>query len=214
MEIDYRKLISNSQAPFFIRQNLEVLLGSNRRTLDYRITSLVKAGFLARLKPGLYVNYALYQKTSAPEELARYIGCEIVRESYISLEYALALYGVLAESVYTITCVTTQKTRTFRNDFLSFTYRNIKPSLFWGFTKRQYGNLSYRMASPAKAMFDLLYLTPLRSDSAVREFLFDSRFNWEAMNREEREEFKETVGKSASSKMKKILRNLTEKEII
>ena len=214
MEIDYRKLISNSQAPFFTRQNLEVLLGSNRRTLDYRIISLIKAGLLARLKPGLYVNYAFYQKTSAPEELARYIGCEIVRESYISLEYALALYGVLAESVYTITCVTTQKTRTLRNDFLSVTYRIIKSSLFWGYIYRQYGDLTYRIASPAKAMFNLIYLTPLRSDSAIREFLFDSRFNWEAMSRADKKEFKESVEKSTSSKMKKILRYLAEKEIV
>ena len=91
MEIDYKKLISESTAPFFTRQNLEVLLGNNRRTLDYRIRSLIKAGLLDTIKPGFYLNETLYQKSSAPEELARYIGCEIVRDSYISLEYALAL---------------------------------------------------------------------------------------------------------------------------
>lgn len=214
METDYRKLISESLAPFFTRKNLEVLLGNNRRTLDYRIASLVQNGLLARLKPGLYINYALYQKTSSPEELARYIGCEIVRESYISLEYALALYGVLAESVYTMTYVTTQKTRTFQNDFLSLTYRNIKPSLFWGYTRRQYGDLSYRIASPAKAMFDLIYLTPLDSDTAIREFLFNSRFNWDVMNRADKREFRESVERSTSSKMNMILRYIAEKEIV
>lgn len=214
METDYRKLISNSQAPFFTRQNLEVILGTNRRTLDYRITSLVKRGLLARLKPGLYINYALYQKTASPEELVRYIGCELVRESYISLEYALALSGVLAENVYTMTYVTTKKTRIFQNDFLSFKYRNIKPGLFWGYAIRQYEDLSYRIASPAKAMFDFIYLTPLNSDAAVSEFLFNSRFNWEVLSPADKREFRESVKKSSSNKMRMILRNLDEKEIV
>lgn len=214
METDYRKLISDSPAPFFTRRNLEILLGRNRRTLDYRITSLVKNGLLARLKSGWYINYALYQKTSSPEELARYIGCEVVRESYISLEYALAAYGVLAENVYTMTYVTTQKTRKYQNDFLRLTYRNIKPSLFWGYARRQYGDLSYRIASSAKAMFDLLYLTPLNSDSAIREFLFNSRFNWDVMNKADKAEFRESVVRSGSNKMTIILRYLKEKEIV
>lgn len=214
METDYKKMISESPAPFFSRQNLEVLLGANRRTLDYRIASLVRNGFLARLKPGLYINYSLYQKTASPEELARYIGCELVRESYISLEYALALYGVLAENVYTITYVTTKKTRIFQNDFLSFKYRNIKLGLFWGYMMRQYGDLSYRIASPAKAMFDLIYLTPLNSDTAIRELLFNSRFNWEAISPSDKSEFKESVERSASNKMRKVLGYLGEKEVI
>ena len=212
METDYKKLISESTAPFFTRQNLEVLLGNNRRTLDYRIRSLIKAGLLDTIKPGFYLNETLYQKSSAPEELARYIGCEIVRDSYISLEYALALYGILAESVYTITNVTTKKTRTFQSKLMSFRYRNIKPGLFWGYTQRFYGDFSYKIASPAKAMFDFIYLTPLITDQLTREFLFGSRFNWTVFTAADMQEFKEIVTKSKSKKMSKILQYLYERQ--
>ncbi len=210
MEISYKKLISDSPAPFFTRQNLEVLLGDNRRTLDYRIKSLIRMGMLDSIKPGFYLNKTLYQKTSEPEELARYIGGEMVRDSYISLEYALALYGILAESVYTITYITTKKTRTFQSKLVSFRYRNIKPGLFWGYSKRSLGNLSYQIASPAKAMFDLIYLTPLKTRQTTQEFLFNSRFNWGAFTPKDMQEFKAIVTKSKSKKMSNILQYVYE----
>lgn len=211
MEIDYKKLISDSPAPFFTRQNLEIILGDNRRTLDYRIKSLIRGGLLDPIKPGFYLNKTLYQKTSTSEELARYIGGEVVRDSYISLEYALALYGILAESVYTITYITTKKTRIFQSELVSFRYRNIKSDLFWGYTKRSFGNLSYQIASPAKALFDLIYLTSLKTDQLTREFLFGSRFNWTAFTAKDKLEFKDIVAKSKSRKMANILQYLYER---
>lgn len=214
MEIDYKKLISESTSPFFTRQNLKILLGDNRRTLDYRIRLLINSGLLESIKPGFYLNKNLYQKTYVPEELARYIGGEIVRDSYISLEYALAFYGILAESVYTITYVTTKKTRTFQSNLMSFRYRNIKPDLFWGYTKNFFGNLSYQIASPAKAMFDFIYLTSLGSGRTVQEFLLGSRFNWTVFTAKDKQELKETVVKSGSRKMNNILRFLEKEKIV
>ncbi|MDP1722210.1 MAG: hypothetical protein Q8L37_03295 [Candidatus Gottesmanbacteria bacterium] len=211
METDYKKLISESTAPFFTRKNLELLLGDNRRTTDYRITSLRRMGMLDTIKPGIYLNKTLYQKTSEPEEMARYIGGEMVRDSYISLEYALALYGILAESVYTITYITTKKTRKFQSPLMSFRYRNIKSGLFWGYTKKFFGTLTYQMASPAKALFDLIYLTPLESGRVAREFLFDSRFNWGVFTPKDMQEFKEIVTKSRSKKMRNVLQYLYER---
>lgn len=214
MEIDYKELILESTAPFFTRKNLEILLGDNRRTLDYRIKLLINSGLLESIKPGFYLNKTLYQKTPVREEMARYIGGELVRDSYISLEYALAFYGVLAESVYTITYVTTKKTRTFQSNLMSFKYRNIKPSLFWGYTKNSFGNLFYQIASPAKAMFDFIYLTSLGSERTVQEFLFGSRFNWDAFTAKDKQEFKDIVVTSKSKKMSIILRYLEKEKII
>ena len=85
MEIEYKDLIQNSTSPVFTRQNLEVLLGSNRRTTDYRIQSLISEKILVPVKPGFYINNSLYQKTTSPQDMALYVGNALVPQSYVSL---------------------------------------------------------------------------------------------------------------------------------
>lgn len=205
METGYERMISESSAPVFTRRNLEILLGGNRRTTDYRIQSLIKHNILVPVKRGMYGNNVLYKKTPTPADMALYIGGIIVPRSYVSLEYALSFYGILAESVYTMTYVTMQKPRKFQNGSFSFSYRNIKSALFFGFTPHLFGTLSYQMASPAKALFDFIYLTPLSSDQSIRELLLESRFNWDVVTAKDKAEFKKTVEISASKKMGRVL---------
>jgi predicted transcriptional regulator of viral defense system len=202
MEINYKKLLAKSEAPFFTRQNLELLLGTNRRTLDYRIQSLIADEVLLPLKPGFYLNRALYERSGEDEKLLRYSATALVEPSYISLEYALAFYGILAESVFALTLVTTKKTRILSNQLMSFSYRSLKPELFFGFEQKTFGNFTYAIATPEKAFFDFIYLTPLASKRAMRELLFNSRFN---LARVDRQKFQAIVKQSKSVKMQKVL---------
>lgn len=214
MEIKYTKLISESTAPFFIRQNLEVILGTNRRTLDYRIRSLITKGMLTRIKTGVYINTMLLKYSSSPEELMRYIGCQIVPNSYISLEYALASYGILAESAFAMTFITMGKTRTFETDRVRLIYRNIQPRCFIGYSTKQTGNFTYTIATPAKALFDFLYLTPFKTASAMREFVINSRLNWDTLSPTDKKELKDTIRISQSKKMNRMLQFLMSKKIL
>lgn len=214
MEIKYTPLISESAVPFFTRQNLEVILGSSRRTLDYRIKSLIIKGILTRLKSGMYLNAALLKTTPKPEELMRYIACQVVPNSYISLAYALASYGILVENIYTITCITTKKTRKFETNTIRLSYRNIKPSLYMGFTAKKYESFSYPMATPAKALFDYFYLTPFATRNDLNEFIVNSRINWDILTKEDKKELKNIVQTSASQKMNTILQFLMTKDIV
>lgn len=208
METGYERVISESPAPVFTRRNLELLLGSRRRTTDYRIRSLIKKNILVPIKRGMYGNNVLYNKTPTPADMALYIGGIIVPNSYVSLEYALSYYGILAESVYTMTYITVKKPRKFQNDPFSFSYRNIKLALYFGFTPRPFGTLSYQMASPAKALFDFIYLTPLTSHQSIQELLLASRFNWGVFTAKDKAEFKKTVEISASKKMGRVFASL------
>lgn len=202
MEIKYQKIIARSEAPFFNRQNLELLLGTNRRTLDYRIKALIVDEILLPLKSGTYLNRSLYEQQAEPEDMLRYIATMMVEPSYISLEYALAFYGILAESVYTLTLITTKKTRTLPNLLMDFAYRNLKPELFFGFEKNPFANFTYAIATPEKALFDYIYLTPLDSKRAMKELLFDSRLN---LARIDRLELQTIVKQSKSVKMQKVM---------
>ena len=104
--------------------------------------------------------------------------------SYLSLEYALNLYGTIPEAVADVTSVTTRKTMRFTNELGIFIYQKIKPQAFRGFKKMGEGRNSFFIAEVEKAVVDFLYLNLGRFDNNTREVLEQSyRFqNIEELN--------------------------------
>lgn len=82
--------------------------------------------------------------------------------SYISFEYALSHYGIIPESAYTITSVTTRITREFVVNNKSFTYSHIKKSAYRGYRTEKIGDMTVLMAEPEKALVDYLYFVSLK----------------------------------------------------
>jgi predicted transcriptional regulator of viral defense system len=80
--------------------------------------------------------------------------------AYISLQSALKYYNLIPETVFSITSVSTKKTIHYTTPIWSFIYQTIKPSLYQWYTiiNSPYGDIC--MATPAKAICDLLYLNP------------------------------------------------------
>ena len=66
--------------------------------------------------------YALRADLPVEEAIAN----RLYAPSYISFEYALARYGIIPESIYSITSATTRITREFIVNNKSFTYSRIK----------------------------------------------------------------------------------------
>jgi len=191
--------------PYYTRSNLELLLGDKKRTLDARLLSLRKKGKLITLKRGYYLNNNYYSQTENKQNLLEYLSSLLVSPSYVSLEYALASYGFLAESVYTITCVTTKKTRTIKNDLINYNYHKISPKHYHSFISREFNDLQYSFATLEKSIWDLCYFTPLSSVGIKREFLLGSRFNWGLLNKVQKSRLTQLLKDSKSSKMSSIL---------
>lgn len=82
--------------------------------------------------------------------------------SYISFEYALSRYGIIPESVYTITSATTRITREFVVNSKSFTYSHIKKQAYRGYRTEKIGGMTVLMAEPEKALVDYLYFVNLK----------------------------------------------------
>ena len=95
----------------------------------------------------------------------------LARPSYISLQSALSYYGLIPEHVASVTSVTTGRPHTLSNEFGRFLYRHIKTDFFFGFQDWQLSQTqSAFLATPEKAILDLLYLTPNSDDEAyIRE---------------------------------------------
>lgn len=78
--------------------------------------------------------------------------------SYISIESALAEWGISTQSPSSLTCVTTGFPRRFRTPSIRIVYRHIGEHLYWGFQEKKTRQGSYRIAEPEKALLDWIYL--------------------------------------------------------
>ena len=82
----------------------------------------------------------------------------IYQPSYISLETALSFHGLIPEGVYSIIAISTLKTQTYQNNKINYIYRNVKPSLYFGYQILRWKEKPILMASPEKALLDFCYL--------------------------------------------------------
>lgn len=81
------------------------------------------------------------------------------KPSYVSLETALRFYNFIPESVFSITSVTTAKPAEWRTPIGHFSYRSVKPGLFFGYLPSELQPI-FLMADPEKALLDMLYFNP------------------------------------------------------
>ena len=167
-----------------------------------------QAGYIVSLRQGWYA-FADYLQQP---DYARYFAGKICAPSYISLHTALSFYGIIPEAVVEITSVTTQKTCRFENAFGQFSYQTIRPRLFWGFEpKTMRDGKQYMMATPEKAIIDLLYLYPQYATlDEMRELRFDEDWMREELNKERLMEYTERIGSPALTKRIKLLQKAYE----
>ncbi len=131
----------------FSLSDLIQLTGEDTSSLSVQLTRLVKAGVITRATRTWYENP--FMPPSA-EEIAMVLRCP----SYLSFEYALSKQGVLSQSVYTLTLVTTKLPYVYTTSRTVYEYHQISRSLFWGY--QQSGTVL--IAEPEKALLDLIYI--------------------------------------------------------
>jgi predicted transcriptional regulator of viral defense system len=119
-----------------------------------RLVEWQQKGYIQKLINKWYV----FADIPMDEKLRYRISNCLHRPSYISLESALAHYGLIPEGVYSVQGITTRKTITYETVAGAFHYRSIKPSLFFGYQVDRLQNMPVLMAEPEKAILDYLYL--------------------------------------------------------
>ena len=133
----------------FTANDLRLLFGvKNAASLHTTLYRLVARGILRRIGKGLFV---LAGAAVDPFQLANLLR----RPSYISLESALNLHGLLLQTPRTMTSVTTGRPCQLRAGDQEFSYRHLTPRLWFGFER----NGTFLVATPEKAFFDWLYLS-------------------------------------------------------
>jgi hypothetical protein len=125
-----------------------------RRQLSRWVTS----GHLVQLRRGLYALAPPYRKTEPHPFL---VANRLVRGSYVSFQSALAHHGLIPEHVPVITSVTTGRPQHRENPFGSFEFHHCPPDRLTGYrVEKLGGGQEALVATPAKALADLIHLVP------------------------------------------------------
>ena len=118
----------------------------------------VNAGKVYQLRRGLYALAPPYQQTKPHPFL---VANQLVRPSYVSLQSALAYYGLIPEYVPVTTSVTSDRPHEFATPLGKYQFHKVKTERFFAFNLEDLGNgQNAYIALPEKALLDLVYLHP------------------------------------------------------
>jgi len=129
----------------------------NPKTVHLQLTRWVNNGRIYQLRRGLYSIAPPYQKNKPhPFLIANFLQ----RASYVSLQSALAFYSLIPEIVNTTVSVTTGRPDRLETPLGLYEFRHIKTDLLFGYQMTDLGGQSALVATPEKALLDLIYLQP------------------------------------------------------
>ena len=135
----------------------------NPASVKVQISRWQKSGKLIQIKRGIYLLGEAYRKVATYQ---LYIASVLKKPSYISLEKALEYHNLIPEGVSVYTSVTTKRPTRFTTKVGIFDYRHVKASLFWGYESVNVNRQTAFIASPEKALLDLIYLNGTKISSA------------------------------------------------
>ena len=136
------------------------LLSGNVDPFDIRkqLSRWTAAGKIYQLRRGLYCLARPYQK-SIPHPFL--VANRLVTGSYISLQSALAYYGLIPEAALTMTSVTTARSTAYHTPIGQYDFHHIPVNWFHNYCWTELGNTQGAfIAAPEKALLDLVYLQP------------------------------------------------------
>jgi predicted transcriptional regulator of viral defense system len=167
-------------------------LGLQDSTVDTYISRFLKYKEIYRLKNGLYVSADFFYKNKSDISYSFYLANVIRTPSYVSSWAALQYYNLATESIHSITSVTPKVTRDYQTKAGSFAYQSINKQLFSDFSLVK-GKFNFYIASPSKALFDLLYFRTRQfrglSPDKIKSMVSELRIDIEEMSKEEQEKF-------------------------
>lgn len=172
--------------------NLSEQYGLKKTTVDTYISRSLKRREMISLKNGFYVTKKFYDKNRSDISYSFYLANVLRTPSYISSWTALQYYNLTTEAIYGIISTTTKVTRAYQNQMGDFHYRSIKKELFNNFSLQK-GNFDFFIASPSKALFDMLYFktNQLRGLSLedIKIIIEELRIDFDEMSQREQNKF-------------------------
>ena len=123
-----------------------------------QLSRWVRAGRLYQLRRGLYALAPPFQKVKPHPFL---VANRLARGSCVSLQSALAHYGLIPEHVPVTTSVTTGRPGRWQTPLGTYDFRHVQRGLLTGYHRLDLGGGQEAVvATPEKALLDLVHLEP------------------------------------------------------
>jgi predicted transcriptional regulator of viral defense system len=149
-------VVRAAELPLLDTPTLQALSGGGP-ALSVQIARWVRTGRLVRLRRGAYLLPPHLRRGEPPLER---LGNLLRRPSYVSLERALSLHGLIPEAVPWITSVTPGHPGVLDTAVGVFSYRHVRAGWFSHYRELSVGAQSALVATPEKALLDLVHFSP------------------------------------------------------
>lgn len=167
-------------------------------TVNTYISRFLKYKEIVQLKRGLYVSTDFFEKNKNDISYSFYLANIIRTPSYVSSWAALQYYNLTTEAIHLVTSITPKVTRDYQTRAGNFAYQSIKKELFSDFSLAK-GKFDFFIASPSKALFDLLYFrtNQFRSISPgnIKALIEELRVDIDEMDKSEQKKFYSMIKK-------------------
>lgn len=186
-------------APYFTKRmicQMSEQFSLKKGTVDAYISRSLARKDIIRLKRGMYVTTDFYEKHKTDIAYSFLLANVLRQPSYVSSWTALQYYDLVTEAIYTTISITPKVTRKYENKLGNYAYHSIKTDLFFGYVLIK-SNFDFFIASPWKALFDLVYLktNQLRGVrfNQIQGILEELRIDIENMDKKEKEIFYKVI---------------------
>jgi predicted transcriptional regulator of viral defense system len=122
-----------------------------------QLSRWLKNGKILQIRRGLYSLAPPYQKKQPHPFL---IANHLHKASYVSLQSALSYYGLIPEVVNVTTSVSTGRPERISTPLGIYDFRHLKTELLFGYRLLNLGEQLAFVATPEKALLDLIYFQP------------------------------------------------------
>ncbi len=150
----YARMLATGM-PTLTTSEVAALLRTSPTATTMMLTRLARAGLVNKLRAGLWIvgrtqlnRYALAEPLTAP------------LPSYVSLQTALYLHGMIEQVPSVVYVVSLARTQRIQTTVGVYSIHHLDPDLFDGFETRPGG---MKLATPEKALFDIAYFSGGRS---------------------------------------------------
>ncbi|MCU0353329.1 MAG: hypothetical protein MUD08_06245 [Cytophagales bacterium] len=172
MIADFKEIVQPYAEELLPKHVVLHLLKDYKRPYD-KINELVQKGELTLLKRGVYMPGP---KLSIAKPASFLIANHLWGPSYVSLESALAHWGLIPERVYETTSVTLKESKVYKTPAGRFVYTHLPPPYYsFGIKRLEVADKqAVLIASPEKALCDKIVTTSgvlLRSPKQTLDFL-------------------------------------------
>ncbi|OGW90844.1 MAG: hypothetical protein A3D28_01090 [Omnitrophica bacterium RIFCSPHIGHO2_02_FULL_63_14] len=156
--VQVQQAIRRHRLRLFSPLELQRMLGLSTVATRFLVHRYAKRGVFLKLRNGLYC-----VADQVPSELV--VANRLYAPSYLSFEFALSYHHLIPESAYVLTSATPRPTRVLTALGHTFAYHRLKTSAFTGYAPVTIGAETVLLATPEKALVDLVYFVDLKKKS-------------------------------------------------